>query len=254
MTEHAPSSKPKQGHFTHEVTSPWILSLSQAPMKPLLLFLAVITSCAPTTPVVSPFVKQTLPAKAADVSPAIDAAREAAAKADAAGDLSRERVTAITRETTTLRQGLQSATAEADRLRKQKTASETELDHLWQSLQALTARNLFLESETQAAADSLALEKSLRLTAGEALTTAQALARGKENETTQLRLQLIDSESQREAIHATNSALAKATSQHQSRADKLTGEIRLYRIALGIAALLILLWLIIKFLLPPRLL
>ena len=224
-------------------------------MKFLLpLVLATITSCAPAPSAVSPFIKQTLPARAADISPALDAARDATAQADAAVDLSREHLTAITRETTTLRQGLQAATAEADRLRKQKTASEAELDGLWRSLQTLTARNLFLESETQAATDSLAREKSLRLLAGEALTSAQALARGKESEATQLRLQLIDSEAAREAIHATSAALAKAVTQHQSRADQLAGEIRLYRIALGIAALLLLLWLIIKFLLPPRLL
>lgn len=217
------------------------------------LILAAITSCAPAPSTVPPFVKQTLPAKAADISPALEAARDAAARADAAADASREQVTVITRETTTLRQGLQAATAEADRLRKQKTASETELDGLWQSLQVLTARNLFLESETQAAADSLAREKTLRLTASEALTTAQALARGKESEALQLRLQLIDSEAQREAIHTTSTALAKAVTQQQSRADQLAGEIRLYRIALGIAALLLILWLVIKFLLPPRL-
>ena len=217
------------------------------------LILAVITSCAPSSPLVPPFVKQTLPAQAADISPALNAARDAATKADAAVDLSRGHITTITRETTTLRQGLQAATDEADRLRRQKTASEAELDGMWQSLQALTARNLFLESEAQAAADSLAREKTLRHTASEALTTAHALARGKESEATQLRLQLIDSESQREAIHTTSAALAKAVAHHQSRADKLAGEIRLYRIALGIAALLFLLWIIIKFLLPPRL-
>lgn len=223
-------------------------------MKILLsLFLAVVTSCGPTTPVVSPFVKQTLPAKAADISPALNAARDAAARADAASDLSREHITTITRESTTLRQGLQAATAEADRLRKQKTASETELDGLWQSLQALTARNLFLEAETQAATNSLARERTLRLTASEALATAQTLARSKESEATQLRLQLIDSEYQREAIHTTSTSLAKTAAQHQSRADQLAGEIRLYRIALGIAVLLFVLWLIIKFLLPPRL-
>lgn len=222
-------------------------------MKPVLLIIVcALTSCA-TPPAVAPFIKQTLPAESADISPALGAARDAAARADAANDLSREHISTIQRETTTLRQGLQAATAEADRLRKQKTASETELDHLWQSLQNLTTRNLFLEAEAQAATDSLAREKSLRLLAGEALTSAQTLARGKESEATQLRLQLIDSEAQREAIHSTSAALAKAATQHQSRADKLSGEIRLYRIVLGISALLFLLWLITKFFLPPRL-
>lgn len=210
-------------------------------MKAILILCAALlaASCAPNTPAPGGFVKAIIPEKAPDASPVVAEAKKAAAEADTQTEVARVHVTTVTREAATLRQGLEAATAEADRLRLQKSASEAELDGMWRSLQALTARNLFLEEEAAKAAQSLAYEKQLRKAANETFTRAEGMIRQKESEAAALRLQLIDSEASREAIHTTAASLSKAAASSASRADKLAGAIRVHWIGHGIATLTI---------------
>lgn len=222
-------------------------------MKNILVLLIAVAAgaCAPKAVIVEPFVRQTVPEKTPDASPALRDAQRAAADADAKADAARDQVGNVSREAKTLREGLQAAVVEADRLRKQKSASEAELDGMWRSLEALTVRNLFLEAEAAKAADSLMHEKALRRGASDALRAAEVAVVKKEGEATELRLQLIDSESMREASHAAHGALAKVAADQQSRADKLSGEMRVHWIGHAITGLIII-GLVLLMVIKPR--
>jgi chromosome segregation ATPase len=143
------------------------------------------------------------------------------------------------------RQAATAARQEAERLKTQKTATEAELTKLWQDLQTVEARNLFLETETSRLTVSLT---DARATAGK----LQEYASAKDAEAEQLRV----GHSHLKAMvgdYTTQLASAnKAIEGQRTRADKLAGEIRLYRIALVICVAIALAWVAAKLFLPPR--
>lgn len=208
---------------------------------PLLIasLLGAISSCAPHADVPTPPLPAP-PPKAAAVAPAVSRIRETISDADkqaaAVRDAARESATASTR-----------AREEAGRLAANKTATAAELTGLWQALQSVEARNLFLEGETARLTTRIT---TLRDEASRLQETATA----RDLEATQLR-GANDGLMATTAHYATALRTAQAdASTQRTRADKLKGEINLHRIALGIAAILIVLWAALRFLTPPRLL
>jgi chromosome segregation ATPase len=131
------------------------------------------------------------------------------------------------------------AREDAERLKARKTANEAELTRLWQDLQNVEERNLFLEMETSRLAASLT---DARATAGR----FQEQASMKDAEADQLRAAHIHL-STMAADHATRlTAATKSIETQRTRADKLSGEIRIYRIALGICLAIALSWIAAK--------
>ncbi len=138
------------------------------------------------------------------------------------------------------------ARREAERLKEKRTATAEELDGLWKQLQTVEARNLFLESSSSKLATDLS---SLRANAA----ALESIAAEKDREAAALRDQNgFLGESAKHRADALEEAHKQLTAA-RTRADRLAGEIRLYRLVLGIAALLYVLWLVIRFLLPRRL-
>lgn len=144
------------------------------------------------------------------------------------------------------RQAATAARQEVARLKQNKTATEAELTKLWQDLQTVETRNLFLETETSRLSSNLT---EARKTA----TTLQQYASAKDTEADQLRA---GNDHLTHTVGSFSKQLAaanKATDDHRSHADRLLGEIRLYRITLGITAAIIIAWISLKLFLPPRL-
>lgn len=135
------------------------------------------------------------------------------------------------------------ARAQAERLKDQKSATPAELTKLWQDLQSLEARNLFLETETSRLTANLT---DARNTAG----TLQQYAAAKDAEAQQLRSQHSHLSTMVSDYSTQLTTANKATTQQRARADRLAGEILLYRIALGIIAALLIGWAILKLFLP----
>lgn len=209
-------------------------------MKPLLFILCalVAASCAPKAPLTPPL--PTAPPKAILVAPLASKVRESIATADRTAAV----IDAGAKEAS---KAATKARAEAERLKIQKTATEGELTKLWQSLQAVESRNLFLESQVTRLTTNLADARG-------AAATLQEHAAKKDQEAEAAQAQLADVK-----VTATyHAGQAKATWEEslkqRTRADKLAGEILLYRIALGICAALLVSWVAIRFFLPPRLL
>ncbi|WAC18938.1 hypothetical protein OVA24_17030 [Luteolibacter sp. SL250] len=199
---------------------------------------AVLASCAPKpapTSVVPP-----APPRATAVAPEVGKLRDHIAEAD-------RMATAIDSGAKEARLAATRAREEAERLKDRKTATEAELTRLWQDLQTMEARNLFLETETARLAANLT---DARKTAA----TLQQHAAAKDAEADQLRAAHTHLTST-VADYATQiTASNKAAEAQRTRADKLAGEIRLHRIALGICVAIALAWVAAKLLLPPRLL
>ncbi|MBX3740260.1 MAG: hypothetical protein KF712_04670 [Akkermansiaceae bacterium] len=131
------------------------------------------------------------------------------------------------------------AREEAERLKTLKTATEAELTRLWQDLQTVEARNLFLDTETSRLAAALT---DARAAAGR----LQEHASMKDAEAGQLRAAHTHL-STMVADHATQlTAATKAIGIQRTRADKLSGEIRIYRITLGICLAIALAWIAAK--------
>ncbi len=178
------------------------------------------------------------PAAAPPVAPAVTRVREtlattgrdAAVLQHAAADLSRAAA---------------DATREAARLAGKQTATPDELNGLWKSLQSLEARNLFLESETTR------LTGNLQDLAGQ-LVILQQTAADRDAEATQLRDQLAFAHAEKSRDSAAIDRARHDTLTQRTRADRLTGEIIIYRIILGILLALILIWILIRLLLPIR--
>jgi len=138
------------------------------------------------------------------------------------------------------------AREEAERLKTQKSASGAELTRLWQDLQAVEARNLFLETETSRLAGNLA-------DARKAAATLQQHASAKDAEADQLRAGHTHLSTMVGDYASQLTARNKAAEAQRTRADKLAGEIRLYRIALGLCLAIALAWVAARIFLPPRL-
>lgn len=176
------------------------------------------------------------PPKAILVAPAVSQLRETLQAADRQSTLVTQAARETTRATTQARE-------KAGVLAKNRAATPEELTRLWQDLQSLEARNLFLETQTQRLTGNLT---DARNTAAILQQTAAA----KDAEADALRQQHTHltqtvSHYSRELGTAHQAAITQRT-----RADQLSGEIRLYRLALGIAALLLILYLTARFLLP----
>ena len=206
----------------------WLLALA--------LPLAVL-SCAPKAAPSS--IVPPAPPKALPVAPEVSKLRDQITEADKSAAV----IDAGAKEA---RLAATAARKEAERLKTQKTATEGELTKLWQDLQTVESRNLFLETETSRLAVNL---KDARATAAK----LQEHAAAKDAEAERLRGDL-DFLSVVAKDHANSRSEAeKATAKERTRADKLAGEIRLYRIALGICGAIALAWVAAKIFLPPRL-
>lgn len=196
----------------------------------------LIASCAPKAAVFAPL--PSAPPKAVAVAPEVSKVREAIANADKQAATIRAAATEASRQITAAR-------VDAERLAKAQAATPADLNGLWKALQSAESRNLFLEDETN--------RLSIRLTATSSdIARLEALASAKDAEASDLRRQNDDL---RARVAASDKVAADAQAEaakQRTRADKLAGEIRLYRLGLGIAALLLIAWVILKFILPPR--
>lgn len=179
------------------------------------------------------------PPRAAPVAPEVSKMRDQITAVD-------KSVAVIDASAKEARQASTAARQEAERLKTQKTATEAELTKLWQDLQTVEARNLFLETETSRLAASLT----------DARTTAARLqehAAAKDQEADQLRAGHDHLKAMVGDYASQLATVQKTVEAQRTRADKLAGEIRLYRIALGICAAIALAWVAAKIFLPPRL-
>jgi chromosome segregation ATPase len=199
---------------------------------------AVLASCASKhapSSIVPP-----APPRAVPVAPEVSKLRDQITAADKSVAVIAAGAKEAARAATAARQ-------EAERLKIQKSATEAELTKLWHDLQTVEARNFFLETETSRLAVNLT---DARATAAK----LQEHAAAKDAEAERLRGDL-DFLSIVAKDHANSRSEAeKATAKERTRADKLAGEIRLYRIALGICGAIALAWVAAKIFLPPRIL
>lgn len=139
------------------------------------------------------------------------------------------------------------AREEAQRLAEKQEATPDELNGLWKALQTVEARNLFLEEETNRLTETINILRTSSAELG-------ALSSAKDAENDELRR--LNGFLTTTANHRAGevSDLQQQLIDARKARDRLGGEIRLYRIALGVAALLLVLWIVLKLLLPPRLL
>lgn len=162
----------------------------------------------------------------------------------------RDQITLADKTASTISTGAQQAAKhataarqEAERLKAAKSADEAELASLWQSLLTLEAENHSLAKDASRLTTHLA---DARLTAA----SLQQYASAKDAEADLLRSQhthLADSI----ADYAKQvAALEKSAADHRTKADRLTGEIRLYRISLGMIAILLIGWVAARLFLP----
>jgi hypothetical protein len=207
-----------------------------------------LASCAPPKAVPVPNYRPQAPvAEAADPQPFVDGLRHATADADRKAAINQERADALSKQTVTLKDGINKATAEADRLRKQKSATEKELDALWQLLakEQTHALNLFNEAEKHRV--STIEERQLRKVAESKLQSMQTVVSKSYDEVVGLRLQLKDAEAGSKNAHESAAKFSQLAAADKARADKLEGAKTVWRnIAFGgIAASVVLLAFII---------
>lgn len=201
----------------------------------ILPLIALLASCA-TQPTGLP----TPPPKAKPVAPQVSRVRDSVATVDKVA-------TVIESNAKEASQAATAARKEAERLKDQQRASAAELEGLWKSLQSVEARNLFLENETQ--------RLSRHLTELGGLTSAlEQAAAAKDAEADQLRAQAAQLTETAIAQVKASKAAEKEAQVQRTRADKLAGEIRIYRVVAIGAGVLVLLLIAAKFFLPPRLL
>lgn len=193
-----------------------------------------LTSCAPNR--LPPASVPTPPPRAVPVAPEASKVRESIAVADR---------TAVVIDTTAkdAARAATEARKEAERLKTQKSAAPAELDRLWQDLQSLEARNLFMETQASRLVANLTDARNTAAILQQVAAEKDAEADGLRSQNTQLGKTVSNYSTE------LNKSYADAAKQ-RSRADLLAGEIRLYRLALGIASLLIVLYLFARFLLP----
>lgn len=222
-----------------------------------LLIAFLLPSCAPRGGAVPSFVPKAAVVKQEDTAPAISKAKEASSKADTASAVTKTHIEAADRTAAFLREALGKSVTEADRLRKQGSATQQDLTSLWIDLTNTVEKNRILTNDLANVSASFLEERELRNAAASAMDRAETVARSKDREAGDLRLNLTDCEANRKAIHTTNQHLSIAAQAANARADKLAGEVGLYRIGLIVACSICVLcglaWFAIKFLLPPRL-
>ncbi len=182
----------------------------------------LFAACAPKAVIVPPYVPTAPVEKREEVAPIVDDLRDRTAEADARAAAARARLDAVSRESRTLREGLESAVTEADRLRKQKTATEEELTNLWASLQESLARNLFLEKEAEDAVREAEAERLARVRVSESLARLQEAARQKDAEAAQLRRDLDHSQAVAKGLHLTAADAAGQAQAAQAKASAAT--------------------------------
>lgn len=221
-------------------------------MKHLYFAVLLLASCQPQATRVPSHVPPSPVPKAVPVAESVSAVRSATEEVARSGERAEVKVAAAVREAATLREGLEDAVAEADRLRQAKTATEEDLTKMWQRLTALTQRNLFLEEEMRGAERELANQRELRRQAMVQITVLEQRAAEKDREAALLRTQYEDAEAIREATAKAADAIARERDTARTEADKLKGEVRLYRWVAGVLAGILVVWIVVKVFLPPR--
>ncbi|MBK1883653.1 hypothetical protein JIN85_14625 [Luteolibacter pohnpeiensis] len=192
-------------------------------MKRIFFIVLLFAGCAPKTASVAPLPSP--PAEAAPVTAPAKASREAVERADT-------KATQLASAAAEARADATAAREEAERLAKAKTATAEELDDLWKSMQKVEARNLFLESETKTLSAQLAEAHKLS-------AELESAATAKDAESAALRAQNEDLRAVAATYADKINAVQREASELKTKADKLAGEIRVYRWALwGIGGLI----------------
>lgn len=184
----------------------------------LALAVALLASCAskPSPSAIAP----PAPPRAVQVAPEVSKLRDQITVADRS-------VAVIDAGAKEAAKAATAARQEAERLKVQKSASEAELDGLWKQLQTVEIRNLFLEAETSRLAANLT-------DARDTAAKLQQHAAAKDAEADQLRAGHAHLASMVGDYSKQLAAAREKITKESSRADKLSGEIRLYRVCLGI--------------------
>ena len=211
-----------------------------------LLALALLASCAPRPGTVPKHVPLDPPprARAVEVAPV----RQAAAAASREGAVAGAKVEKIAAEVKALETHLDAAVAEADRLRKQKSASERELDLMWENLTKIHQRHDALSLEAQGAKAALDRQKLLHAAAETEIAKLEQAVRAAGVEVALLRSSFTTAEKLRagtaEALDTANASAAA----HLTKAQKLSGEVRVFRILAGTLLLAALAWFLVPLL------
>lgn len=157
----------------------------------LLLVPLLLVSCA-HTPKALPSARFSTPPAALPVLPAAEAVRADVAASGAMAARLEGQVAGLQRSTSSLREGLGKAVTEADRLRNQKAATEKELSSLWQMLKDSEAKVQALVAEVEAAWNTAAQQRELRVKAEANLAELTRTAAARDAEAASLRLQRQD--------------------------------------------------------------
>lgn len=216
-------------------------------MKSFLILLALfLAGCAPkgvvpgtTRHVELPAVPQ---ARAVDLAPA-------AASSAVIGEKGREvavRVESISKEVSGLKLSLRESVMLADKLRQQKTATEAELKDLWAKLTLLSIHNDRIENEAKYAAGTLNDQRIEIEVLGKKLEANRAESQASETEKVSLRSTLAAEKELRRVADRQGDELAVKLTIASEKADKLSGEIRIYRIVLGVILAAIVIAIIVK--------
>ena len=212
----------------------------------LYLLPILLASCAPRPGTVPKHVPLDPPPKARAVE--IAPVRQAAAAAHREGAVAGAKVEIIAAEVKALESHLDAAVAEADRLRKQKSASERELDLMWENLTKIHQRHDALSLEAQGAKAALDRQKLLHAAAETEIAKLEQAVREAGVETALLRSSFTTAEKLRagtaEALDTANASAAA----HLTKAEKLSGEVRVFRILAGTLLLAALAWFLIPLL------
>jgi len=205
-------------------------------LLPLSLIAALLTACGTRS---IPGATPPLPAappRAIPVVPAVSQLRETLQAADRQTALIHQTAEEVTRATRAARE-------KASELAKEQSATPEQLTRLWHDLQSVEARNLFLETQTKRLTANLTDARATAATLQQAAAAKDAEAEALRQQHSHLS-QTVSHYSQE--LHTAH----KATLTQRTKADELRGEIRLHRLALGIAGLLLVLYLAARFLLP----
>lgn len=209
-------------------------------MKYLTIILTglALASCATTKAPSTPPLPQA-PPRAVLVAPEASRVRESIATADRTAAVIDAGAKDASKAATAARQ-------EAERLKDQAAVSPAEMTKLWQDLQSLEARNLFLETQASRLVANLT---DARNTAA----TLQQVAAEKDAEAEQLRAQHLQLSQTATHYSQQLDATHQESVKQRTRADKLAGEILLYRIALVVLTAIGALYIFARIYFRPRL-
>lgn len=201
---------------------------------------ALIASCVKPTPTPPPVVKADRPPVNVSAVTSVDDARVALQNAEAEAEKTRNSLDKARENLAKANSSLKETVAQAAKLATQKTATEGELLDLYNRMVEQEKAYTDLTRDFDATKVSLAAERSARAQIATRLSETERKVVAKDAEAAELRRLLDTSERTAELNAAAVAAERKAAAQAVTTADRLRGEVKVWRNAAIIAGGLLL--------------